>query len=585
MELYRALRSITGRTALSMLGVLIILVPLLSSCTTSNATHPTQAIHLVPFDLGIPAAALKSPVVGQVPGNTILHVRITFKLNPDWLKRMEQQKIQPGQHSQLENAANKIGIDDATYQKIRAFFSAQGLALNLSKLRTHLAIDGKASTFARVLKVKFVIHNYNGRKFYAPDSPPQIPQFLANSIDAVTGLDNYSAQPVHDLTMQFKSPSTVKRPGQDCSPLDQTLLPRDVAGAYGHSQLWQRGLNGENMTVNLVEIDGSYRDDVQNYLDCISFKGHVQFINIDGHPGDAEGESALDIQMVAGLARSANINVYQTDGSNNSGDIWTQVNDELQQILNDNTGNANSGNVVSVSLGAAEGELSSGDVTAIDSSLQQLTRVEHMTVFVASGDCGAFTDQHYGDLSVSFPASDPWATSVGGTVLQVDGNRNRVGESVWSDGSQRSSCQNAWGSGGGNSTLFKTPGWQSAPGVRNQYSRSARQLPDVAAAAYGLAVYFNGQWGAVGGTSAAAPIWAAGLALVNEGLLKQAHTFGYGPQIFYQAESKGNGGQPYYDVTRGNNLYFPATPGWDFASGLGTPNLADFYQAMNNVVG
>jgi kumamolisin len=288
--------------------------------------------------------------------------------------------------------------------------------------------------------------------------------------------------------------------------------------------------------------------------------------------------------MVAGLARSVNIKVYQTDGSNDSGDIWSQVNDELQQILNDNTGSANSGDVVSVSLGAAEGEMSSDDANAIDSSLQQLTRIEHMTVFIASGDCGAFTDERYGDLSVSFPASDPWATSVGGTILQVDGNRNRVAEAVWSDASNRSSCKNSWGSGGGNSTLFKQPSWQNATGVRNQYSRGDRQLPDVAAVAYGLAVYFNGQWGAVGGTSAAAPIWAAALALVNEGLLKQVHTFGYGPQIFYQVTNGSNGGRSYYDVTRGNNLYYPATPGWDFASGLGTPNFASFYQAMSNFV-
>lgn len=156
------------------------------------------------------------------------------------------------------------------------------------------------------------------------------------------------------IKFPINAPATRGRREQDCSPLDQTLLPRDVAGAYGYSQLWQQGMNGENMTVNLVEIDGSYRDDIQNYLDCINFQGNLRFINVDGHPSDAIGESTLDIQMVAGLARSVNINVYQTDGSNNSGDIWSQVNDELQQILNDNIGGANSGNVVSISLGAAD---------------------------------------------------------------------------------------------------------------------------------------------------------------------------------------------------------------------------------------
>jgi hypothetical protein len=57
------------------------------------------------------------------------------------------------------------------------------------------------------------------------------------------------------------------------------------------------------MTINLVEIDGSYKDDIQNYLSCIHFKGHLSFINVDGAPSDAQGESTLDVQMIAGLAR------------------------------------------------------------------------------------------------------------------------------------------------------------------------------------------------------------------------------------------------------------------------------------------
>jgi kumamolisin len=203
-----------------------------------------------------------------------------------------------------------------------------------------------------------------------------------------------------------------------------------------------------------------------------------------------------------------------------------------------------------------------------------------MTVFIASGDCGAFTSRVYGNLAVSFPASDPWAVSVGGTILSVDGNQNRAREVVWSDGSNRFQCKNQWGSGGGNSTAFRQPGWQNAPGVNNQYSRGARQLPDISAAAFALAVYFQGRWGSVGGTSAAAPIWATGLALVNQGTMQQAGKFAYSPQLFYQVAANSGGRHPYYDVTQGNNLYYPATPGWDFSTGLGTPNLAGFYQAV-----
>ena len=562
---------------MGLLGLVLLLAPL-ASCGGTPA--PLQ---ITTLNLGIPSAALNSPIVGNLSDNTPMHVRVTFKINQSTLNQMQNQKIQPGTSSNLEQFAGKIGISNNTYQSIKNFFNPAGIALKLNKLRTHLAIDAKAGTLAKVLQTSFVVHRYQGRTFFAPKTAPKAPTALTNSVDVITGLDNYSSKPQHDFTMQFKSAGTKQQPAQDCNPLENTLLPKDVASAYGYSQLWQQGLNGENMTVNLVEIDGSYRSDVQNYLNCINFKGHVSTINVDGHPSDALGESTLDIQMVAGLARSANIVVYQTDG-NASNDVWTNVNDMLQQILDNNVNNASSGQVVSISLGAAEQEMTSNDAMAIDSSLQQLTRAEHMTVLVASGDCGAFTTRQYGQLSVSFPASDTWATSVGGTILSPSSSGSRANEIVWSDGSNQTTCKNQWGSGGGNSVAFSRPSWQNAQGVQNSYSSGKRQVPDVAAAAYGLAVYFKGQWGAVGGTSAAAPIWAAGLALTNEGLIKQIHRFTYGSQMFYAVADKSNGTQPYFDVTRGNNLYFPATPGWDFATGLGTPNLPDFYQTLASTV-
>ncbi|HZR42704.1 MAG TPA: S53 family peptidase [Ktedonobacteraceae bacterium] len=575
MELVNRLSvSIAGRARVALIALLLLLAPLVSCAIP-------QTLQLTTIDLGIPAAALNSPVVGQLPDTTPLHVRVTFKIDPNLLKQAQQQKIQPGQPSHLEQFAQKLGIDSATYQKIKDFFSAQGIALKLSKLRTHLALEGKAKTFSTVLQTKFVVHKYNNHTFFAPDSPIKLPTSIANSIDAITGLDNYSSPPQHDFAMYFNSPLTGQHPAQDCYPLDQTLLPREVAHAYGFDQLWNNGWNGQNMTVNLVEVDGSYVSDIQNYFDCIQFKGHLKTINIDGKPRDALGESTLDIQMVAGLARSININVYQTDASNSDSDIWTQVNDMLQQIIDDNVNNANAGSVVSLSLGDAEQEISQADMRAIDQSIQQLTEVEHMRVFIASGDCGAFTNGVYGQLAVSFPASDPWAVSVGGTILQIDQNGNRANEVVWSDSSNQSSCKNRWGSGGGNSGVFSRMNWQNAPGVNNRFSQgNHRQIPDVSAVAYALAVYYNGQWGAVGGTSAAAPIWATGLALVNQGLLQHSRSFNFSPELFYQTNNRSSGLHPYYDVTNGNNLYYPATPGWDYATGLGTPNLADFYRVM-----
>ncbi len=557
--------------------LLILFFPLAALVSCSQPPPP-----FVSLNLGIPAAALKSPVVGSLPDETVLHIGITFKIDPQVLNVVAQQPLRPGQSSDLERFAKSLGVSDATYQKIADFFNVQGLVLKLSKLRTYLSLQAKAGTLARLLQTKFVIHKYQGRTFYAPSTPPKVPSFLANSIVAVTGLDNYSAHPRHALQMNFRRPHVNHSSALDCNPGDQSLTPAEVAHAYGYDIMQRRGLRGEQMAINLVEIDGSYVDDVQNYMSCLHYQGHLAVYNVDGAPSDAQGESTLDIEMAAGLAPSANINLYQTDGNAN-GDTWTQVNDELQQIIDANTTKASAGSVVSLSLGIDEADITSDDVNALDSSLRQLTQVEHMTVFAASGDCGAFDSGTFLDLSVSFPASDPWVVGVGGTKLSLNADGTRAQEVTWSNFPNIFSCKNNWGSGGGNSTLFKRPNWQQANGVNNDHSQNDRQIPDVAAIADNLAVYFNGGWGAVGGTSAAAPIWAAGQVLVNEDTIHRLGTFAYAPQLYYVADRQASI-NAYYDVTSGNNLYYPATVGWDYTTGLGTPNLASFDRAVSNTL-
>jgi subtilase family serine protease len=563
------------------LSALIILLSF-SLATLVSCSQPAPAY--VSLNLGIPAAALQSPVKGPLPDSTVLHVGMTFKIDPRVLAEAGQQPLQPGQNSNLEALAKRLGIDDATFQKIKQFFSPQGIILRLSKLRTHLSIVAKAGTLAKVLQTKFVIHQYKGRTFYAPAPPPKILASFAPSIDAVTGLDNYSKPPVPALHISSPQTSRVSRQGTDCTPDDSSLLlPSDVATAYGYNALYQRGLHGEKMTINLVETDGSYVDDIQNYLSCIHFKGQLSFVNVDDAPSSAEGESTLDIEMATGLAPAARIKVYQTDGDTD-GDTWTQVNDELQQILDANTRNASAGSVVSISLGIDEGSITSDDVRTLDSSLQQLTRVEHMSVFVASGDCGAYADETFGDLSVSYPATDPWVVAVGGTELSVNDQSQRTKEIAWSQVPDTSDCNNSWGTGGGNSTLFQRPSWQHASGVNNQYSKNDRQIPDIAGVADNLAVYSQDSWEGVGGTSAAAPIWAVGQALVNEETIEHLHTFAYSPGLYYQLAEKEARSHAYFDITSGNNQYYPATPGWDYTTGLGTPNLGDFDQAVSNML-
>lgn len=560
--------------------VALFLLVLLAGCggspnsTPAKPTSPSLAFTTIPVN--VPSQALNSPVVGPLPDDTLLHVRLMFHVNQSQQNGLN--KVSTGGGQDLQKFANQIGISDATYQKIKAVLGVQGVSLTLSKLHTELKVDATARVIAALFQTHFVLHKYQGRTFYVPATPPRLPSFIANELLTVTGLDSYSAPLQKGITTTALH---AQHPQADCSPPSNQLFPADLAQSYGYNQFYSHGYHGENMTINLVEIDGVTANDVLNYQQCVGYQGHISVKDVDGAPTQAEGESVLDIEMIEGLARNANIADYETANPAQG------IPDILQQILDDNTNNTGSGSVVSISLGAAENLQTLNEIKATDQLLYLLTQKEHMTVFVASGDCAAFTDGVFNSLSVSFPASDPNVVGVGGTVLQVNSQGGRVGESVWSDSSDTSKCNNAWGSGGGSSNFFQQPNWQSGPGVTNDASRGFRQVPDVSAVATNLAFYFGGQWatfpdgeGAGGGTSAATPIWATGMALVNQALIHQYRLFFNGPPVFYYVAGHAGKLSPYYDVTQGNNVAFNATPGWDFASGLGTPNLVDFYSIL-----
>lgn len=572
--------------------LVVFLVLFLCSCGGSSpAVVPTPTpVHLtlVPLNLGIPAQALNSPVVGSLPANQELHVHVAFKMNQQLLNKLNQQKVQTGKSQSLDSVANQLGISEATYQKIKNYLGVNDAIVTINSLHTDLTIDAKAATFAKLLHTTFVIHKLNGRTFYTPATPPMVPNFVAAVITSVTGLDNYSLPPHSQLPMSPVLSQKTQGGKANCASDPQALTTTDVAYAYGYQKFWKNGWYGQHMTINLPELGTVNASDIQNYFACSRSINKVTLVNVDSPPtfqgGDNDAEATLDLEMAAGMAPAANIVMYQSDGNAND-DPWVRMNDELQQIIKDNQHNTGSGSVVSISYGVAETQITEGDALAIDHSLQILTQGEHMTVFVSSGDCGAFADRTFGDLGVSYPASSIYATSVGGTELAINPHTGaRTQEIAWSDGSDTSQCTNQWGTGGGNSGAFKQPSYQTAPGVRNQYSQGMRQVPDISAVAYNISLYFTGKWYVAGGTSAASPIWAAGMALVNQGTIQLAKTFFVGTALFYGVSTSNTGNlHPFFGVTQGNNLYYKAGRGWNYPTGLGTPNLVDFYRFLLKV--
>ena len=211
-------------------------------------------------------------------------------------------------------------------------------------------------------------------------------------------------------------------------------------------------------------------------------------------------------------------------------------------------------------------------------------------MFVASGDHGAYdcwsfdpTDHR---VSVDFPSASPWTVSVGGTALSVRTDGTYLSEAGWEEYLTTS------GTGGGLNPTEARPTWQVGPGVNNDKSDGKRQSPDVAAPASDESAYqifvtnkgeAQGDWRHVGGTSAAAPFWAGTMLLVQQ--LAQASgvgKLGYVNPMLYAIANSSATANAFHDVTRGGNLFYPATQGWDYATGLGSPDVAVLANAIVN---
>ena len=210
--------------------------------------------------------------------------------------------------------------------------------------------------------------------------------------------------------------------------------------------------------------------------------------------------------------------------------------------------------VVSMSFGGAE---YSGE-TAADSAF--LTPAGHagVTFVASSGDKGA---------PISEPASSPDVLAVGGTTLDLSASGNILAESAWS------------GSGGGISAYETQPSFQS--GVVTQ-SQTARANPDVAYdadPATGFSVYnsfanpVSTPWAQFGGTSDAAPQWAALIAIADQGRAQAGLGSLDGATqtlpLLYTLPSS-----DFHDITSGSSTGSPpysAAVGYDLVTGLGTP--------------
>lgn len=386
--------------------------------------------------------------------------------------------------------------------------------------------------------------------------------------------------------------------------------PYQIRHAYRIATLITAGLTGKGKTIVIVDAYQSPNIVQQlNFYDTfyglpglnglgapfdpslgtfsqVAPNGLTPFVAGDPNMTGWAEEISLDVLWAHAIAPGANI-VLVLAKSNDDADILSATEFAVDHDL---------GDVVSQSFGENEA-CADPALLAQEHQLFAKATLKHMTLFASAGDSGSAQptcDNSALVLAASTPATDPLVTAVGGTELHAAGYclvalgcdpaKNPVrgtyeGEIVWNEP--------AIGAGGGGfSVLYDEPSYQEG----TIHGGKQRGEPDVsysAAVEHGLLTYLNipglpvGMY-LFGGTSAGSPQWAAILAIADQ---KVGYNLGFiNKALYHIGQAPRHDSASFFDVTIGNNAFggipgFSAGPGWDAASGLGSPMtdaLVDF---------
>jgi subtilase family serine protease len=519
--------------------------------------------------------------------------------------------------------ASRFGAPRSHIAAVRGTLRRDGLTIGrLDRNDLTLAVSGSTRTVERAFDVPLFAVRVAGRRAFANSSAATLPGTIARYVQAVNGFDTVTLdnaiQP--QVAPQGESPSLahaahsvshVPTNGgpQPCATASMTAaqsrfgMTADViATAYGFPALYQSGDLGQGQTIGLFEISQDIPTDPATYFACYGIAPTVTVTNVNGGPaasGD-DGEVALDIEVVAGIAPKAAIDVYQGSGAL-----------AAAPALYGSAISADQAKILSASLGACETN-DPASVTSAENTLFQEAAAQGQTMFASSGDQGSSgCDTAQGAstaVSADDPAAQPFVTGVGGTSLfsgtvQAPTPYTTAAppvQSVWNDGVTGNGVS---GTGGGVSSRWAMPSYQSsAPGSLGVVGTGSsgvpcaaaaglcREVPDVSANAdldTGYVVFATSggtpAWTVIGGTSAAAPLWAAFTALTNDLPSCRGLTIGFANPLLYSiagASYNNNftditnaspvSGQANNDAAGANNGLYPVGVGYDMATGLGS---------------
>ncbi|MGH2465752.1 MAG: S53 family peptidase, partial [Candidatus Limnocylindrales bacterium] len=520
---------------------------------------------LVGVGLGAPAAPARS----QAPAAAALPARPGELIDFDADLLMPRLDDIPAAAAAIANPASpayrqyisasqfgaRFGLPLADIAQVSGWFVEHGFELvDRPVNRSYLALRGTAAELRSTFGLSLLDRtDPSGAAYRVPTGPATVPAELRPFVTALSGLDT----------------SPASRPEPRFGPANG-LHPADLAKAYGIDGLHAQGLDGSGQSVAVISFDTFDPRDITSFDRATGTSGPaVKIVRLSGastKPGDGEDEVSLDLETIRAIAPKAQIYNYEAPQSAN----WSDV---INRIVEDGKVQ-----IVSISWGRCEpfADPSAGDPDDVALASAEMAG---LSIFVSSGDNGAYDclDEpdglaHDFTVAADYPSVSPHVIAVGGTYLSLHQDGSYLGEVAWQDPLSQA------GTGGGLSHVFARPTWQAGPGVANTQSTGERQVPDVAGPAdpaSGMFVVSDGEGEVVGGTSAATPFWAGSMVLAAQAAAKSGIAkLGFlDPVLYALATAHQSDGTLFHDVTGGANLLYPATPGWDYSTGWGSPRL------------
>jgi kumamolisin len=453
--------------------------------------------------------------------------------------------------SPAEMSASYYPLESA-YQAVVDWLSSSGFKITRTDPR-HLTVfaSGTVNQLQAEMHVSFGEVAADDRSYVSATTAPMVPSSLASIVLGVNGLQPH-LHPRKHLS------GLVPNVGTNTSFLPP-FSPAEILKAYEADSL---GATGSGEKIAIVIDTFPTASDLTTFwaINHVSQSlNNIEEVHLmSGTYPAPTGEETLDVEWSSSIAPGATVRIYGTQELS-----FVSLDQAFQAILDDIPGQPRM-HQVSISLGVGESDISPSQIQT-DAQYFASMAAHGLTVLVSSGDEGSYVS---GILQVSYFASDPNVTAVGGTSLSLSNcSGATAGETAWN------------GSGGGISGVFQRPSWQFGATVP---PGSMRLVPDVSTAAdpfTGGLIVLHGVQDQIGGTSWSAPVWAGFCALLNQ---KRANAglspLGLlGPKIYPLA-----GTTAFRDITTGTNGAYNAAAGYDLVTGLGAPRLSTLAIPLTN---